>query len=73
MTDKYLDRSESAEYLRAKGLKVAKTYLQKMVTTGGGPTFRKFGSRVVYSATDLDAWAAARLSAPRCTNYAASK
>lgn len=27
---------------------------------GGGPKFRKFGRRVMYAVSDLDAWADAR-------------
>ena len=34
--------------------------LEKMRTIGGGPTFRKFGRRVMYSVADLKSWADAR-------------
>ncbi len=67
MESKFLDRAEAAEYLRERGLPVAKNTLQKWVTTGGGPEYRRFGNRAVYSAADLDQWAEEKLSAPSRT------
>jgi len=61
----FLDRRESADYLTERGLKTSWRTLQKMATVGGGPLYRVFGGRAVYVATDLDAWAEKRLSAPR--------
>ncbi|WP_426615726.1 helix-turn-helix transcriptional regulator [Bradyrhizobium sp. McL0616] len=46
---------EAAEYL---GL--SKSFLDKARIYGGGPTFMRFGTAVVYSTDDLDAWAASR-------------
>jgi hypothetical protein len=34
--------------------------LEKLRTLGGGPRFRKLGRRVMYTRTDLDAWADSR-------------
>lgn len=31
--------------------------LEKLLTTGGGPLYRKLGGRVVYALADLQAWA----------------
>lgn len=67
-TIRFLDRSEAAEYLTAKGLRVSKNTLQKWVTVGGGPTYRRFGHRAVYLSADLDAWASSKLTAPRCSS-----
>ena len=39
----YLSRPEAADYIRARGLIIAKTTLQKYATVGGGP--------IVYSQT----------------------
>lgn len=64
MEPSYLDRIAAAEYLTARGLRVSKNTLQKWVTTGGGPAYRRFGLRAVYTRADLDAWAEAKLSAP---------
>jgi hypothetical protein len=37
-----------------------KSTLEKLRVYGGGPTFIKLGSRVVYDVADLDAWLSAR-------------
>lgn len=72
MEDRYLDRIAAAEYLTARrGLRVSKNTLQKWATTGGGPAYRRFGLRAVYTQADLDAWAEAKLSAPRSSSVAA--
>lgn len=60
----FMSRREAAEYLTARGLTVSHTTLQKWATTGGGPTYRRFGRRAVYSPSDLDAWAESKLTAP---------
>ena len=67
MQTKYLTRPEAADYLASSGLPVAKTTLQKFATVGGGPTYRIFGNRALYTPADLDAWAREKLSAPRCS------
>jgi hypothetical protein len=64
MTDRYLSRAESAEYLKNRGLPTAKTTLQKYATTGGGPVYRRFGNRAVYTADDLNNWIEEKLSPP---------
>lgn len=63
----FLERTEAAEYLTARGLRVSKTTLGKYATTGGGPVYQRFGLRAVYTRANLDAWADAKLSAPRCS------
>ncbi len=65
MTEQFLTRREAAEYLNNKGLPIAHTTLAKLVTVGGGPKFRRFGRNAVYTGSDLDAWAAARLGEAR--------
>ncbi|WP_442593369.1 helix-turn-helix domain-containing protein [Parapusillimonas sp. JC17] len=49
---RYLTNDEAADYLR-----LSPRTLEKMRVIGGGPRFRKFGRRVMYAITDLDAWA----------------
>jgi hypothetical protein len=66
-TNRFLDRAEAAQYLTERGLRVSKNTLQKWVTVGGGPTYRRFGHRAVYKSADLDAWAERKLTAPRQT------
>jgi len=68
MTDKYLSRREASEYLKAQGLPVAVTTLGKFVTVGGGPKYRRFGRNAVYTVSDLDAWAEARLGEARANS-----
>ncbi len=52
---RYLTNDEAAHYLR-----LSPRTLEKQRVIGGGPRFRKFGRRVMYAVTDLDAWADAR-------------
>ena len=61
----YLDRREAAKYLTDRGLKCSHNTLQKFATTGGGPKYSIFGNRALYTPHSLDAWAEARLTAPR--------
>jgi hypothetical protein len=68
----YLTREEASAYLTGRGLKITKTTLQKMATLGGGPTYAIFGSRALYTPSNLDAWAEAKLSAPRASTSEAA-
>ena len=66
MQDRYLDRREAADYLtKDRGLRISRNTLQKMATLGGGPAYRVFGIRAVYTVSDLDGWAEKKLSANR--------
>ena len=49
----YLSNAQAAELLN-----LSPRTLEKHRVNGGGPAFRKFGRRVLYSRADLDAWAA---------------
>ena len=71
MQNKFLSREEAAQYLTERGLRTARGTLQKLVTTGGGPAYRRYGKRAVYLAADLDAWAERKLSAPRLSSSGA--
>jgi hypothetical protein len=73
MESRFLDRAEAAQYLTERGLRVSKNTLQKWVTVGGGPAYRRFGNRAVYQTGDLDAWAQEKLSAPSRTFAAKPK
>ena len=44
---------EAAEWLR-----VSKSWLDKKRLDGNGPQYHKFGRRVIYDLSDLEAWAA---------------
>ena len=52
---RYLTNGEAADFLR-----LSPRTLEKQRVIGGGPRFRKFGRRVMYAITDLEAWADAR-------------
>lgn len=69
MENRYINREEAAQYLtEQRGLAVSKNTLQKWVTTGGGPAYRRFGKRAVYLVEDLNDWAERKLSAPRLSS-----
>jgi hypothetical protein len=69
MENRYINREEAAQYLtEQRGLQVSKNTLQKWVTTGGGPAYRRFGKRAVYLIQDLNEWAERKLSAPRLSS-----
>ncbi len=56
VTGRYLTNAEAAAVLR-----LSPRTLEKLRVNGGGPRFRKFGSRVIYAREDLDAWASDRV------------
>lgn len=51
----FLTNSEAAEFLR-----LSPRTLEKQRVMGGGPPFRKFGRRVLYSRSELQLWADSR-------------
>lgn len=59
-----LTRNEAAFYLTRQGYPTAKGTLQKLACVGGGPIYRKFGNRALYTPEDLLAWAESRLTPP---------
>lgn len=71
MNQEYLERAEAAQYLTDRGLRTSKNTLQKYATIGGGPLYRRFGNRAVYTTSDLDTWAEQKLSPPRASSSAA--
>jgi hypothetical protein len=48
----FLNNDEAAQFLN-----LSPRTLEKQRVIGGGPRFRKFGRRVLYAVTDLEAWA----------------
>ena len=58
---RYLTNAEAAQYLR-----LSPRTLEKHRILGTGPRFRKFGRRVLYALTDLEAWADARTFSMTC-------
>jgi len=68
MAVRYFGRNEAAKYIEENtGASQSPKTLGKWATTGGGPLFRTFGRRVIYSQADLDAWIASRMSRPKAS------
>jgi hypothetical protein len=59
MDDEFLTTPEAATFLR-----LASSTLNNSRVRGGGPPFRKFKRRVLYSRKDLLAWAQGQSRAP---------
>lgn len=68
---KYLTRPEAAEYLRELGYPTTKGFLQKLACTGGGPMYRLYGNKALYTPDDLIDWAESRISAPQVSTSCA--
>jgi hypothetical protein len=63
---RYLSRTEAAQYIRTRyGFPCSRQWLAKLAVLGGGPIFRKAGRSPIYSPTDLDDWAMARIGEPQ--------
>lgn len=63
-TTAYLRRDKAAAYLQERYGAYTTETLAKLACIGGGPRFRKLGRFPVYTAFDLDEWAALRMSKP---------
>jgi hypothetical protein len=62
----YLRRDKAAQHVRETwGLPCSTRWLAKLAVVGGGPIYRKAGRTPIYAPADLDAWALARIGAPR--------
>jgi len=62
--DAKLSRKATAKALRAKGFPVSEATLATYATRGGGPAYRLFGRRSLYTWRDALAWAEGRLTMP---------
>jgi len=63
--DALLTREQTSEALKEAGYPVEPSTLATKASRGGGPSFHKFGARVLYRWGDALAWARSRLSASR--------
>jgi hypothetical protein len=60
---RYLRPNQAAQFLTEDvGLQTAVKTLAKLRCVGGGPSYQKYGSLVVYGPEDLLSWAQKRLS-----------
>ena len=62
--DVLLTRDQLAEALSHAGYPVRPTTLATKATRGGGPVFRRFGTRPLYRWGDALLWAESRLGPP---------
>lgn len=61
-SSRLLRRTEAASYVeRTYGIPCTQKTLAKLAVVGGGPAYRKAGPFPLYSGSDLDAWAKAKL------------
>lgn len=62
-----LNRSDASEYLlKRHGISRSANTLNKLACVGGGPAFRKVGTKyVAYDVEELDRWAGEILGSPR--------
>ena len=58
-------RDQAAKALTEAGYPTSKHTLSTKAVRGGGPIFRKFGTRPLYKWSDLLEWAEGKTSAPR--------
>lgn len=58
----FLRRDQAAEYLKDRYGAYTTETLAKLASVGGRPKFRKLSRFPVYTRSDLDDWAASRLS-----------
>jgi hypothetical protein len=65
--DALLTRLKTADALTEVGFPIKEATLATKATRGGGPPYRRFGSRALYRWGDALLWAKRRLSAPRCS------
>ena len=69
--DPFLTTLSAAQFLTEEhGLPTAAATLRKLRCVGGGPTFCKFGRRVLYRPTDLLNWALRRIGRPLASTSA---
>jgi hypothetical protein len=61
---RYCDRRAAAQFLTERGYKTAPATLARLSCVGGGPAFRRFGRKPLYTEADLLEWARSRLSKP---------
>lgn len=61
----FTKREASAYFLAEHGLTISARTLDNLAWAGNGPRFYKAGLRRLYAPSDLDAYALAKLGAPR--------
>jgi hypothetical protein len=70
-SDRPIDGRAASAFLTGLGFQTAEATLTKLRCVGGGPTFLRFGRRVYYRPSALNAWASQRTRELRHTSEAA--
>jgi len=65
-----LTRDAAAAFLQGHGYPITPKRLAKLAHEGGGPIYRRWGSRAIYSPAELLKWAETRASDPRSSTAA---
>jgi len=60
--DDLLDVPGASAYALSLGFRIAPKSLNKLRSLGGGPSFRRFGRRVLYRRSTFHAWLISQLS-----------
>lgn len=60
-----MQRRQIADFLTEQGYRIAPSTLAKLAVIGGGPAFRKFGSRPIYDPDESLEWARSRTTSRR--------
>jgi hypothetical protein len=69
--DRPMDAHAASAHLAGQGFPLAVATMSKLRVTGGGPTFIRYGRRILYRPSALDAWVATRTRELRNTSEAA--
>ena len=69
--DRPMDPRAASAHLEARGFPLAVATLSKLRTVGGGPNFLRYGRRILYRPSALQAWLANRTRELRNTSEAA--
>ena len=65
---RFLRRKEASDYVKEQyGVPCEDSTLAKYASTGGGPVFRKFGGKAMYTPEDLDRWVEEKLTPPQAS------
>jgi len=69
---RFLRRAEASEYIKSTwGIPCAVRTLAKLAVIGGGPLFHRSGRLPLYTQSDLDRWAASKISGKYASTSAA--
>jgi hypothetical protein len=66
--DKMFTRDEAAAALSELGYPTTPAVLATLASRGGGPSYHRFGKRVIYRGSDLVTWAEARCTWGPCNS-----